>query len=172
MAHDSPLLWYYSGLVSQVAAVYVSRNGDWNTNVPGCEFLSDAPFCFEWDSLLDWNDGYWHRIGVSGTISRGVLHERNLVHCWQKSNLKSRNPTKSRNPLWNPGSWLHIKIYGIWKLSEKVSSMIWYWHLLSARQIKMRRCSCWQSLNIHCFRYTRKLFKKLLKFWWNLQWQF
>ena len=29
------------GLVSQVAAVYVSRNGE---IVPGCEFLSDAPF--------------------------------------------------------------------------------------------------------------------------------
>ena len=46
------------------------------------------------------------------TFTRGVRHERNLVHRLQKSKLKSRNPeiqaeiqkstVKSRNPLWNP----------------------------------------------------------------------
>ena len=60
------------------------------------------------------------------------------------------------------GSWPHFKIHGIWKLS----SMMWYnigtfWQ----GDVVVDRLYSW----ICCFRHT-KFFKKLLKFWWNLQW--
>ena len=44
---------------------------------------------------LSWNANIYR----TESLVRGVRHERNLVHCQQKSSLKSRNPTKSRNPL-------------------------------------------------------------------------
>ena len=76
------------------------------------------------------------------TSLRGVRHERNLVQCRQKSNLKSRNPTKSRNPLWNPE--IHFEIQ---KSTLKSGNPLWNPEIQSSLCLHWRHGLCMTLTN-------------------------